>query len=399
MYPRLSDFLREVFGIDVELPIQSYGLFVALAFLTGIWVLIKEMKRKERQGLLIPSEKKVLVGAHAKPRELIISGLIGFIIGYKLLDIILQYSAFVEDPQGFILSAGGSFIGGLIGAGISVFFTWREKHKKKLDKPIWETKQVFPHELAGNFLVIAGVVGLLGAKIFHNLENWNELVADPWGSLMTFSGLSFLGGLLLGGAAIIWYAKKKNISAVHLADAAAIVMPLGYAIGRIGCQVSGDGCWGIENPDPMPEWLSFLPEWIWAYNYPHNIINEGVLIPGCTWDNCHVLTTPVFPTPFYETTMMFIVFVILFSIRKRIKIPGMLFVLYFLFAGIERFLIEKIRINNIYKIGNLEVTQAEIISFFMILVGIVAIILLFKNKDKMITKFGNSAVKPKKEDA
>ena len=396
MYPRLSDFLREVLGIDVELPIQSYGLFVALAFLTGIWVLIKEMKRKERQGLLIPSEKKVLVGAPAKPRELIISGLIGFIIGYKLLDIILRYSAFVEDPQGFILSAGGSFIGGLIGAGISVFFTWREKHKKKLDKPIWETKQVFPHELAGNILVIAGVVGLLGAKIFHNLENWDELVADPWGSLITFSGLSFLGGLLLGGAVIIWYAKKKNISAIHLADAAAIVMPLGYAIGRIGCQVSGDGCWGIENPDPMPEWLSFLPEWIWAYNYPHNIINEGVLIPGCTWDNCHVLEIPVFPTPFYETTMMFIVFVILFSIRKRIKIPGMLFVIYFFLAGIERFLIEKIRINNIYKIGNLEVTQAEIISSFMILVGIVAFILLLKNKDKMIAKFGNSAKVPEK---
>ena len=399
MYPRLSDFLREVLGIDVELPIQSYGLFVALAFLTGIWVLIKEMKRKERQGLLIPSEKKVLVGAPAKSRELIISGLIGFIIGYKLLYIILQYSAFVEDPQGFILSAGGSFAGGLIGAGISVFFTWKEKNKKKLDKPVWETKQVFPHELAGNLLVIAGVVGLLGAKIFHNLENWDELVADPWGSLITFSGLSFLGGLLLGGAAIIWYAKKKNISAIHLADAAAIVMPLGYAIGRIGCQVSGDGCWGIENPDPIPEWLSFLPEWIWAYNYPHNIINEGVLIPGCTWENCHVLATPVFPTPFYETTMMFIVFVILFSIRKRIKIPGMLFVLYFLLAGIERFLIEKIRINNIYKIGNLEVTQADIISSFMILIGIIAVILLLKNKDKMIAKFGNSAVKPKKEDA
>ena len=399
MYPRLSDFLREFFGIDVALPIQSYGLFVALAFLVGIWVLIREMKRKERQGLLLPTDKKVLVGAPAKPQELFFSGLIGFIIGYKLLDIILQYSTFVEDPQGFILSADGNFIGGLIGGGISIFFSWREKYKKKLDKPLWETKQTYPHELAGNFLVIAGIVGLLGAKIFHNLENWDELVADPWGTLMTFSGLSFLGGLLLGGAAILWYAKKKNISFVHLADAAAIVMPLGYAIGRIGCQVSGDGCWGIDNPDPMPEWLAFLPDWLWSYTYPHNIINEGVLIPGCTWDNCYVLATPVYPTPLYETLMMLAAFGILFSLRKRIKIPGMLFVLYFIFAGIERFFIEKIRINNIYKIGNMEITQAEIISFLMIIIGIVAAILLIKNKDKMIAKFGNSAVKPTKEDA
>ena len=182
MYPRLSDFLREVLGIDVALPVQSYGLFVALAFLIGIWVLIKEMKRKERQGLLMPSEKKVLVGAPAKPQELFFSGLIGFIIGYKLLDMVLRYSVFVEDPQGFILSGEGNFIGGLIAMGISVFFSWREKNKKKLEKPVWETKQVFPHELAGNILVIAGIVGLLGAKIFHNLENWDELVADPWGS-------------------------------------------------------------------------------------------------------------------------------------------------------------------------------------------------------------------------
>jgi len=396
MYPRLSDFLREVFGWDVALPVQSYGFFVALGFLVGIWFLIKEMKRKERQGLLVASEKKILVGAPAKPREMIISGLIGFIIGYKLLDIVLRYSAFVDDPQGFILSSGGNFLGGLIGAGISIFFTWRDKQKKKLDKPVWETKMVWPHELAGNILVIAGVIGLLGAKIFHNLENWDELVADPWGSLISFSGLSFLGGLLLGGAAIIWYAKKKNISVIHLADAAAIVMPLGYAIGRLGCQVSGDGCWGIDNPDPMPEWLAFLPEWLWSYSYPHNIINEGIMIPGCTetaWDNCYVLETPVFPTPLYECIMMLIVFVFLFSIRKRIKIPGLLFVLYFIFAGVERFLIEKIRINNVYKIGEMEITQAEIISFIMTVIGIAAIILLLKNKEKWIKRFGNSASK------
>jgi phosphatidylglycerol:prolipoprotein diacylglycerol transferase len=414
MYPRVSDFLREVFGWDVALPIQSYGFFVALGFLVGIWILVKEMKRKERQGLMVPSDKKILVGAPAKPRELIISGLIGFIIGYKLLDIVLRYSVFVDDPQGFILSGDGHFLGGLLGAGISIFFSWRDKQKKKLDKPRWETKQVWPHELAGNILVIAGVVGLLGAKIFHNLENWDELVADPWEALLSFSGLSFLGGLLIGGAAIIWYANKKNIGVVHLADAAAVVMPIGYAIGRLGCQVSGDGCWGVYNEafaDPgmipaaamelghvasfsPPSWLGFLPDWLWAYNYPHNIINEGVLIPGCegsAWANCHVLAAPVFPTPFYETMMMLLVFAVLFSLRKRIRIPGFMFVLYFILAGIERFLIEKIRVNNLYKIGDFEFTQAEAISTFMVVTGIVLIILLLKNKEKWIKKFGNSA--------
>ncbi len=413
MYPRLSDLLRELFGIDVNLPVQSYGLMVATAFLIGVWVLVKELKRKEKQGLFKSSEKKVLIGAPAKPQELILTGIIGFIIGYKLLDAVLRYSAFTENPQDFLLSSDGNFIGGLIGAGISIFLLWREKHKNRVEKPYWETIQVQPHELAGNILVIAGVFGLLGAKIFHNLENWDDLVADPWGSLVSFSGLSFLGGLILGGFAVIWYAKKKNISIVHLADTAAIVLPIAYAVGRIGCQVAGDGCWGVYNaafaePGTIPaaaaelghvasfappQWLNFLPDWIWAYNYPHNILNEGVLIPGCTgtaWANCHVLAAPVFPTPFYETISMLLVFFILLILRKRIKIPGMLFTIYFIFAGLERFFIEKIRVNNLYKVGHFEFTQAELISSIMVISGLIMLIILYKKKQKLISKFGDS---------
>jgi prolipoprotein diacylglyceryl transferase len=408
--------MREVFGLDVNLPIQSYGLMVAIAFLMGVWVLIIELKRKEKQGLLQTSEKKVMVGAPAKAGDLILSGLIGFLIGYKLLDAILRYSAFTENPQDFLLSADGNFIGGLLGAGISIFFLWRDKHKKRIEKPYLDTVKVYPHELAGNILVVAGIFGLLGAKIFHNLENWDELVADPVDALLSFSGLSFLGGLIIGGIAVIWYAKKRNISIIHLADAAAIVLPLSYAVGRLGCQIAGDGCWGVYNSafaDPNtipmaaiemghvasfapPSWLSFLPDWLWAYNYPHNILNEGTLIPGCQgtgWANCHVLAAPVFPTPLYEFGSMLVVFFILFYLRKKIRIPGMLFVLYFIFAGLERFFVEKIRVNNLYKVGDFEFTQAELISSIMVIAGIVMIILLVKYRKKWMAKFGDSAIK------
>jgi prolipoprotein diacylglyceryltransferase len=204
---------------------------------------------------------------------------------------------------------------------------------------------------------------------------------------------------LVGGGAVVWYAIKKNIGVIHLADATAVVLPIGYAIGRLGCQVAGDGCWGIDNPDPMPEWMAFLPEWLWSYTYPHNIINEGVLIPGCTWENCYELAVPVYPTPLYESLMMLTVFGILFSLRKRIRIPGMMFTLYFIFAGIERFLIEKIRINNVYKIFGYEVTQAELISSAMIIAGLIAVFFLIRNREKMINRFGNSASKEVKSDA
>jgi len=414
MYPGISDFLREFFGIDIALPIQSYGFFVATAFLTGIWIMIKEMKRKERQGLFYATDKEVTVGAPAGIKEIVVSALIGFIIGYKLVDAVFRYSLFASNPQDFILSSDGNLLGGIIIAVVSGLFTWRDKNKKKLDTPKKEIRKIYPHDLAGNILVIAGIVGLFGAKLFDSLENWDRLIADPINTLISFSGLSFLGGLILGGIAVLWYAKKNNISIIHLADTAAVVMPLAYAIGRIGCQVSGDGCWGVYNEafaDPgtipaaayqlghvasfaPPHWLSFLPDWLWAYNYPHNIINEGILIPGCegsAWTNCHVLAAPVFPTPFYETIMMTVVFFVLFGLRKKIEIPGLLFTIYFILAGIERFLIEHIRVNNLYDINGFKFTQAELISTLMVVSGSIALFLLIKNKNKLIAKYGNSA--------
>ena len=410
MYPTLSEFLKAVFGIDIPLPIQSYGLFVATAFLVGIWVMVKEMKRKEKQGLFQSTQKKIFIGEPAKPKELVISAIIGFFIGYKLLAAVFNYSQFVENPGDFILSSSGNIIGGIVGAALSAFLTWKDKNKTKLETPKWINKTIMPHEHAGQILFVAGIAGLLGAKIFHNLENWDDLMADPMGSLLSFSGLSFLGGLILGGLSVYIYARKNKITIIHFLDVAAVILPLGYAIGRIGCQVSGDGCWGVYNAAfadegtipaiayqmghvasfQPPEWLSFLPDWLFAYTYPHNIGNEGVLIANCSWEHCHVLPAPVFPTPLYETTMMLTLFGVLTFLKKKIRIPGMLFAIYFTFAGLERFLIEKIRVNNLYEIGNFKITQAEIISSLMMVTGVIVIAVLYKNKDKMIAKYGDA---------
>ena len=155
---------------------------------------------------------------------------------------------------------------------------------------------------------------------------------------------------------------------------------LAYGVGRIGCQMSGDGDWGIENLSPKPEWMSFLPDWMWSYNFPNNVINAGVPIEGCTGKFCMQLANPVWPTAFYETVMSIIIFGILWSIRKHIKIPGLLFFIYLVFNGVERFFIEKIRINTEYNIFG-GITQAEIISFCLVLIGSLGcLILLIKNK-------------------
>ncbi|MEP7171301.1 MAG: prolipoprotein diacylglyceryl transferase family protein, partial [Bacteroidota bacterium] len=281
MYPTLSDLLKDLFGFTIPLPIQSFGFMLAISFLCAAYTLMLEFKRKEKEGVITFSYQKYLKGAPASKSDLFTSGIFGFIIGYKLLYVILNYSEFVNDTQGFILSAKGSFIGGIALGLISVYLRYSEKQKQKLAVPEWVEEKVYPHQLVGNFTMVAAVSGLLGAKIFHNLENIDDFISDPWDSLISFSGLTMYGGLICGGIAMIWYANKKGISIPHFIDSNATGLMLAYGTGRLGCQISGDGDWGITNLHPKPSWLSFLPDWAWAYNYPHNVNSVGIPIPGC----------------------------------------------------------------------------------------------------------------------
>jgi phosphatidylglycerol---prolipoprotein diacylglyceryl transferase len=380
MYPTISDLIYDLTGLDIPLPIQSFGFMLAVSFLLAAWTLSMELKRKEKLGIFKPIMVKNRVGAPATIFELSISFLVGFLIGYKLLYAASNYNEFVNDTQGILLSAVGSFPGGLLGGAVGAFMRYREKQKSRLPKPEWRTEEIKPHQLVGNFTMVAAVSGLLGAKIFHNLENLDELARDPIGSLVSFSGLTMYGGLIVGGAGVIWYAMKNNMNPFHFADSAAPGLMLAYGTGRLGCQISGDGDWGIVNNSPMPSWLQFLPDWVWAYRYPHNVLSEGIPIEGCTGRHCFILPEPVYPTPLYEAVICIGLFFVLWSMRKHITIPGVLFSLYLMFNGVERFFIEKIRVNTKYHIGEWDITQAEIVSVILILLGITGLFVLVRNK-------------------
>jgi len=121
---------------------------------------------------------------------------------------------------------------------------------------------------------------------------------------------------------------------------------------------------------------SFLPVWMVAYTYPQNVNKDGVKITGCKDEHCRALPQPVFPTPFYETIVCTLLFIILWAIRKRITVPGVMFGIYLILNGLERFTVELIRVNNTYPVFGFHPTQAEIISAGLVLAGIILIIIV-----------------------
>lgn len=425
MYPNLYYFFEDAFGIRLGFLrfINSFGFFVAIAFLVAAALLSAELRRKGQEGHFKPTERKRLVGGPATKSELIINFLLGFLFGFKILALFIMGSSAMQDPQAYIFSGQGSVWLGLLTGGLFAWMKWRERKKQQLKSPEQRVVRIWPHDRVGEITVIALVAGLLGAKLFDIFENWSDFLNRPADYLLSGGGLTFYGGLICAAIAIIIYARKNNFSVRHLADAIAPSLMIAYAIGRIGCQVAGDGDWGIYNTaykvagdteivaaapsdfadtvnahsayfaryytsaDSIPRTsfekpgvLSFLPNWMFAYHYPHNVNKMGVPIAGCNDMYCNRLAVPVFPTPFYETIFCTLLFLLLWGLRKKLKPVGAVFCLYLIVNGLERFTIEKIRVNNRMDFLGFNITQAELISFSLMIVGVVTWILLWQQQ-------------------
>jgi phosphatidylglycerol:prolipoprotein diacylglycerol transferase len=212
------------------------------------------------------------------------------------------------------------------------------------------------HTRVADLVFIAVIAGLVGARVFSILDYPAQFLEHPAAMIFTRTGFSIYGGLCFGVLAGAIYLRKYAVPILPMLDAAAPALMLGYAIGRLGCQFSGDGDWGIaSNMALKPGWL---PDWIWGQTYEGNIL--GVALPAAG----------VYPTPIYETAMALLLFAVLRMLRTRKSQPGFLFSIYLMLAGFERLLIEKIRINVDYHLLGLTFTQAEAISFTLVLAGL-----------------------------
>jgi phosphatidylglycerol:prolipoprotein diacylglycerol transferase len=199
---------------------------------------------------------------------------------------------------------GMMFALGFIGAGVLI-----AKRLTELGKPVdWAYELIFAG-LAGGFI---------GARLYYVVQHWDSVQDDVLGNIFTGEGLVWYGGVVGGAIAVVLLARYRGFLGLPLLDLCAPALALGYAIGRIGCQLSGDGDYGTQSDLP------------WAMSYPDGTVP--------TTDEVH-------PTPIYETLSMGFVAWLLWRWRGRFR-PGLLFALYLVLAGLERFLVEFVRRND-----------------------------------------------------
>ena len=180
--------------------------------------------------------------------------------------------------------------------------------------------------------------GLIGSRLDFILQNYDDVSDDLLGNIVSGSGLVWFGGLVGGAIGVCLWAWYRGYLGTALLDLCAPALALGYAVGRIGCQLSGDGDYGQPWDGP------------WAMSYPDGTVPT---------------TEEVHPTPVYETLAMAGVAYVLWRLRDRLT-GGLLFALYLVLAGAERLLVEFIRRNEDVALG---LTQAQLISVGMILAG------------------------------
>jgi prolipoprotein diacylglyceryl transferase len=381
MYPDLSYLLHDLFGTQPDnwtSIFKTFGMMLVVSILLAAVLFYLELKRKAQEGIYKPEKVKVVVGKPATAWELVSNGIFGFIVGFKVLYIVQNFAEFKQDAAGVLLSSKGNWLAGLLLAGVFAGIRYWEKKKQALPKPKEQVTDVYPHDRIGDLTIMAAVTGILGAKVFSILEEPSGFFSDPIGTFFSGSGLAIYGGLIGGYLGVSWYLRRHKIPFWHTADAVAPALIVAYGIGRIGCQLAGDGDWGIDAV-PQPSWW-FLPDWFWSYDYPMNVNREGIPIEGCEWLYCTKLENPVYPTPLYEMIASLLIGGFLWAIRKQVTVPGMLFFIYLILNGIERFFIEQIRVNVKYESLPFQPTQAEIIAVALFLIGVGGVVWLRRNK-------------------
>lgn len=256
------------------------------------------------------------------------------------------------------------------------------------------TRKKMQSDMMGDLVIIAAITGILGSKLFHIFENWSDFLAQPKNYLLTFSGLTFYGGLIVAGITLsVLAVKKYKLNLRDFIDALAPSLILAYGIGRIGCQLAGDGDYGrptdqnwgfvydnaiVKPTNALREYFIANPDEANKLNYyelssqPSRIDYMGYRV------NKFDETVKLHPTPVYETIYSIIIFGFLMWLGRRLKTPGVLFMVYLFLAGLSRFIVEFWRINHELAGG---FSQAQWISIILMVFSSLTTIYFYRGKD------------------
>lgn len=206
----------------------------------------------------------------------------------------------------------------------------------------------------------AAIFGILGAKLYYLLLNWQQTVTDPRHMVFSRSGLVWYGGFILAALAILWRLNRLKLPVLTFADGIGPALALGYAVGRIGCFLVGDDYggptsqpWGVAFPQGAPP------------STAGNLRAFGVHVPANVPDG---MVMTVHPTQLYETLMSLAIFFVLWKLRHKFTVPGSIWFLWLALAGVERFVVEIFRAKDDRFLGGL--TIAQLISLMICAIGV-----------------------------
>lgn len=203
---------------------------------------------------------------------------------------------------------------------------------------------------AFTMITVAGLLGILGAKLYHLLETPAEFFANPIPLLLSRYGFAWFGGFLGGFGAMLLLGWRAKLPVWEFLDACSPAASFGYAIGRIGCFLSGDGDYG--KPTSLP----------WGMSFPNGVVPT---------------TERVHPAPLYELLIWSAIGWLLWRFGARFlksrRPPGLIFCDYLILTGVARFLVEIIRINPPWILG---LSNAQVASAISVIGGLILLIFL-----------------------
>lgn len=199
-------------------------------------------------------------------------------------------------------------------------------------------------KLAEKYILTAAIVGLLGARVWYVINHWSYVKNDLFAAVFSGAGFVFYGGFIVSAITMILMSRKDKIPLDKFADSFAPTLALGYAIGRVGCQLSGDGDYGVPTDS------------FWGMSYAHGVVPT---LPGVL----------VHPTPVFESLIAVGILFILLAAEKSLYWSSKSYArfgLYLFLISWERFFVEFLRINPKLAYG---LSEAQFISIGLAFIG------------------------------